>query len=422
MIGINCVAMSSNAFLRGKNGRFDLILFPSFMKNIFSLLSAVVIDSSADSFTQTDYCGTSGIPPYSPREIGESRLESVNVFFRHGTRGDYRRNSCYRNGEQTVYKCGIDTIFSLDAKPSRLVKGYKGGCQIGQLLDYATVQMDRLGSYLGNTYPLLLEHPLYLRSTDIQRTLGSLDMLMAQMFESKDSKPFIITTDEFDYDSLDLSNRDCDRASKLDDFFKQSSALRNILESSEYSKCAEQWKKEIGTDFSISESGDCLFAPKCAQVPLPGNIIPSSDLFSCVFDLYNTVRQVKYSYQDADDWRQNGKEYCRLATGPFMRELFHEAEEEGKSGLWATHDDTLACMLSMLGLWDGIWPKYASFVVFERYQDGSVRVLRDGAQIGIFPDGYLDIVPRFIRDEQLYKKQCASSKQLDEDPPVLLAA
>ena len=367
---------------------------------------------ATSSFTDTDYCGIGDIPPYHPpaedllEKVGS--LKSVNVFFRHGTRGDYHKNSCYRNKQQTSYKCSMDTRFEILGSPDvhgGLVKKYKAGCQVGQLLDYASVQMDRLGRYLRETYPSLATDPdIYLRSTDIQRTLASLDLLLG-VIRPGDKKSSVVT-DEFEYDSLDLSYQDCRRANDINDSFRSSPGFLDLMNEDSYKQCKATWFLEIGTEFNLAESGDCLFSPKCAGVPLPGKIVPSDSLFQCVFEIYNKVRQLKYSFTADPDWRDKGREYCLLATGVFMREFHQVIRERNMSGLWATHDDTIACMLSMLDIWDGVWPKYASFVVFEYYSAGQVRILRDGRILTWF-DKLSDIVPDDIVNESKYNEDCS---------------
>jgi len=60
----------------------------------------------------------------------------------------------------------------------------------------------------------------------------------------------------------------------------------------------------------------------------------------------------------------------------------------------------------MLDIWDGVWPKYASFVVFEYYSAGQVRILRDGRILTWF-DKLSDIVPDDIVNESKYKEDCS---------------
>ena len=78
---------------------------------------------------------------------------------------------------------------------------------------------------------------------------------------------------------------------------------------------------------------------------------------------------------------------------------------KGESGLWATHDDVLACILGNMQLWDGQWPGYATFVAFETFGDGSIRVLRDGVELKRGID-LADLIHAGID----YQSECATAK------------
>ena len=383
---------------------------------IILTLAVALVTAAAASPAGGDYCGRESIPAYSPATAHESahgQLVTVNAFFRHGMRSDFHKHGCFPNRQQTEYTCSLHSQFGVTPHSgTNLVKKFKSGCEIGQILDYAEVQMNRIGEYLVSAYGDHITGPdLYLRSTDTQRTLASLDLVLNVVGKKSNGEHLPVETDEFQYDSLNLNYQECGRANQIN------AAFTSVLESvgrtdSEFNECAARWKQEIGTDFSISESGDCLFAPHCAQVPLPDNIKPSDELFACVTGIYNKVRGLKYGYsKDVPEWADSGIEYCRLATGPFMRDLYGMMGH--KSGLWATHDDTLACMLTQMGLWDGVWPKYGALVVFELYENGHVRVLRDGVEIG-WKNSPGDIVPDIIVDPGKYAEECA--REFDPNP------
>jgi len=367
----------------------------------------------------TDYCGKADIPQYVPPSPSSnehtSEVRSVQVFFRHGSRTDFHRTTCFPEKAQTHYSCSLSSSLSVQSD-TRLVKKYKQGCQVGQLLDYASVQMTRLAEYLSKTYPRHFKNisDLFLRSTDTVRTLGSLDLLVAALFP--DSRNVAIETEESDADALLMANRDCDLANKLDNDFFTSAAFHYATDKSEYFKsCARMWKTEIGTDFSLSDSPDCLFAADCAGVPYPNNLAVSKELKACVANLHSTVLQVKYGAIDSSDWTENGIRYCQLKTAPIFKDLFATLNSSSSGGLWATHDDTIACLLSGLRIWhDGVWPKYAGFVVFEFLKNNNVRVLRDGIEIALF-QSLQDAVPVWMRDPQAYSDACALPRQEQSD-------
>ena len=356
-----------------------------------------------------DYCGRSEIPVY---ESNGQVPTDVYIFFRHGARTDFQRTMCFIDGEQTEYTCGIDSGFftAKGVGPEvSFTKKYMEGCQIGQLLDYALVQMGRLGEYLNHAYEFAEKTDVYLRSTDTERTLGSLDILVTKIGLTQG---FVHTTD-FSRDSLDLNTPSCPRATYLNEIFAHSDSFQNYIQGEEYTQCAQLWKSEIGTEFNLRESGDCLFASMCANAKLPRSLQPSETLYQCVTNVFNHVRRLRYGNIANDPWTQQGIEYCQLAIVPFLREL-------KTNSLVATHDDTLACMLSAWKLWDGVWPKYASFITIEKHGE-FFRIYRDGIKISDF--GSLVDNHDFLNpDNDAYTRACrVNTKQrlIDISPEVL---
>jgi hypothetical protein len=392
-------------------------------KKFMKLAVAAVAFVSVNSTTVIEpafeaYCGRDPLPPFQPPDDGSS-LISVNTFFRHAMRADYRRSSCFPNHKQTIYEPSIESEFALQfgthlngssAVSNRLVKKYRSGFQVGQMLDYGKNQMMDLAQYLLSAYPQLISPSsigsLYLRSTDVQRTLGSMSILLDAIAGDASSAQFAVGTDDFDYDPLNLNCQSCQRASDIYDQFQSSDSLTKFLNSKAYTDCASRWKSEIGTPFD-TQSNDCLMAPYCARVPLPGNLVPSSELLQCVEDVSLRLRHLRYGFDPVDPWSDNGREFCNLATAPFMRDLYSNVKQN-VSGLWATHDDTLTCMLTNLDMWDGQWPRYASFLSFEVYENGRVRLVRDGVELG-WKESVEEMLSGEQRDEKVYEATCARS-------------
>ena len=380
------------------------------------ILLQIVFVAAAD-----DYCGKSDIPKTTGSWNAE--IQNVHVFFRHGARTDFHRTTCFPNKSQTRFSCSLTSEFSLVTSPSisshsRLSKSYKDGCQVGQLLDYAKIQMNRLAEYLKSTYAAIFTNAtnkLYLRSTDTVRTLGSLDMLLGDLFASQ-SDPFVVHTQDTDSDALIMGNQECELANQLDAEFLSSKPFLAATTDSEYFKtCARMWKAEIGTDFNLNDSPDCLFAPECAGVPLPNNLVPSKELSACVSNIHSTVLQIKYGAADSE-WKQNGIQFCQLKIAPFLSDFYTLSQNasSASSGLWATHDDTIACILAAMGAWDGVWPKYAGFVAFETHKSGAVRVIRDGIEIA-WKNSIDLIVPPWMRNPNAYMNACSVSQESKGD-------
>ena len=354
----------------------------------------------------SEYCGGGLLPSY-PEPEDDSMIVSVHTFFRHGTRAEYRRTTCFPNDAYTSYTSSLQSQFDITgiSKDMRgggsLTKRYRRGFQVGELLDNAQIQMKMLAKYLREAYPRQFSvdnlEKLFLRSTDIQRTLGSLDLLLSNIAPGSS---LVVETDDFDYDSLNLNCQSCSRAVHILNSFPSSPAYQSLMSGEQFKKCAEAWNSEIGTPFDITQAHDCLVTPACADVPLPLGITPSALLVRCVTDIAREIRTLRYASPD-------GVEFCQLATAPFIGDLI-KLSERRISGLWATHDDTLVCILSSSGLWDGVWPSYASFISFETFADNRVRVLQDGFEIG-WLNKISDLLRPDIQVPDGYMRACASS-------------
>ena len=377
----------------------------------FPLFALIVLSEPAKGFNE-DYCGRKDLPAYIHPSDGK-KVEKVHAFFRHGMRTDFQAHSCFPNHAMPAYQCSLRTEIGLRAEsenrgPSLLVKKYKSGCEIGQLVDYAEVQMKRISKYLKQGYSHLLgSDSLYLRSTDKSRTLGSLDIVISNLWNEKRAS---VNTEEFDTDPLDLGYRKCQRVNDLNNQFPNSAGVRAITLDSEYFRsCQAMWVEEVGTEFNIGEAGDCLIAPQCANVPLPNELIPSKELYACVKNIYNSLRLLKYK-----QWKE-GADFCPLATTPIWNELLDVSKQKTVS-LWASHDDTIACMLSSMGVWDGVWPQYASLVIFEELSDGSVRVLRDGQVLLERKGGWTNLLPDIAFNREKYEKSCQKREEAGISP------
>lgn len=302
-----------------------------------------------------EYCGRSELPAYIPPENGRI-VEKVHVFFRHGMRTDFQKHSCFPNNAQPAYSCSLDTEMGIKSHNSGsghlIVKKYSSGCEVGQLLDYAQTQMNRLANFLKHNY-MKTQDKIFLRSTDKTRTLGSLDLLLSQLADDKDNSVTMnqVHVEEFGEDPLSLNDHRCHKVSFLENAFWSSTAFQRVtVDSPDYEKCSSLWVDEIGTPFDLTQVGDCLVAPQCAHVRLPNNIEPSSELYACVKNLFNGIQELRYNANNENVWSE-GKEYCQLATRSIWADLLDVSRSDTRVSLWATHDDVIACMLSSLSLW-----------------------------------------------------------------------
>ena len=374
---------------------------------------ATATDSPID---EHGYCGRVRIPSYPPASMN-SNLVTVNTFFRHAIRADYRRTTCFPDGAQTQFKSAWTSSFDIRGDQGdgscngQLMKEYARGFQVGELLDYAETQMSRLARYLQQAYPRVYTaenlQNLFLRSTDVERTLGSMKLLLRNIAGGSRIPSFTLHTDDFEYDPLNLNCQECRNALEIANSFTSSEEYQEIIHGDEFTECANRWTNEIGTSFDITQSFDCLMAPACANVALPGDISASEELLQCVSDLTLKIRRLRYG-------SPRGTRFCQLATFPFIHQLV-ENIHDGISGLWAAHDDTLVCVLSAAGLWNGKWPRYASFLTVETYSDGKMRVIWDGFEVAVLDDISSLTMPG-ISNPKDYKEACNVVYSADRSP------
>ena len=345
--------------------------------------------------TEDDYCGREGPAAYEPRRDNpEARLESVQVLFRHGARGEHQRSKCFANDEQAKYSCTMQTGFQLISSSNRntqtkqIIKNFESSskaCSLGQMLDIGYEQVERMSRYLRLAYGSLLKEAnlgkVDLYSTDTQRTMGTLSVVLSSLFAGSDDS-FVVNTRELDEDYFGLNIPQCKLHRKLRAEFKDTDVYSKIKQSRGYKDCASLWKAEFGTEFELGNSDDCLLSAKCAGVALP-RTEASADLFACTMDVSFYVKKLKLGGNSRSSYFQRGKTVCRIDAYLVLKHLKQSVKKGQVGGLYAIHDETFACMLSALELWDGVWPKYSEFIAFEFYSDNKVRILRNGFEVAL---------------------------------------
>ena len=366
-----------------------------------------------------DMCAVKGPSEYTPRILfppgSDVTLTSTQIVIRHGARGEHQKTTCFNDGQQTKYTCGHSTAFELVSKPGLvakspgLVKVYHGdaaACSQGQLLDLGIEQVSRLGQWLKASYgsshlnPSNLER-IRLYSTDTQRTFATLDILTSELFPNQQT-PFLVETVEFLDDIFALKLPTCPAFVHLRSTFESSPSYIQKTDSRKFRKCAALWKRTFHTDLDLKYADDCLLSSYCANVPLPGNPAVPPALFQCVMDISFALRGIKLGGDPLNTYYLNGQRICQLNTFRVFQSFAESVKKGDVAGLYSLHDETFVCLLTSLGIWDGVWPKYAEAMAFEYYSDGSVRIVRDGKAIALLPNLDLDLV----RDEAQWTNLC----------------
>jgi len=84
---------------------------------------------------------------------------------------------------------------------------------------------------------------------------------------------------------------------------------------------------------------------------------------------------------DAANWElsftYNNTEYLELSIGLLLQDIITNFDNflNGQNApiyfLFSGHDSTIGPLLAILGLFDGLWPPYASHIEFELWQDSN---------------------------------------------------
>lgn len=392
------------------------------MNSVWILLPIILGGHSRDPFwlvNEDDYCGREGPQAYESRALEPGiKLESVQVLFRHGARGEHQRSKCF-GGEQTKYSCTMQTGFQLisssnnDLRTTQLIKHFESdskSCSLGQMLDVGVDQVNRLGKYLGAAYGVSHFNDktlskVHLYSTDTQRTMGTLSVLLSKLFPNSPG-PFNVNTRELDEDYFGLNVPQCPLHRKLRSEFAESQMYKRVTATEKFKRCKKLWKELFGTEFEIFKSDDCLVSAKCADVPLPNGKEMNASLFECTMDASFYLKKARLGAFPESSYFKEGKTVCEIASFLVFEKLRESVRKGEIGGLYAIHDETFSCLLSALGLWgpDAIWPRYAEALAFEFFSDNKVRIVRNGKPLALLSSLEL----KGIRTQAEYQSLCAT--------------
>ena len=355
-----------------------------------ALLLSTVTHSSAAEPWYDYYCGRS--PPTPIERPVDSTLQSVQLVFRHGARTSI--HDCFP--KPVPYQCSTGNLFGLRSGGPILVEKFPK-CRAGQLLeDRASEQFQRLANWVHESYDGWFAqetgHEIGLRSTDIERTLGSMVLLTSHLLkcgEVESCKNHHVDVEEWIGDPFAM-NRFCPAAQDLEREFHLSEIAQRLASDETAERCRAQWERQIGRPF-IEGSMDCLLSARCAEVPIPAN---TSGLFECTVDQIMAEVRAKWGFTDSD-YQPKALKAAGIYAAPLLAEILYRLNYY-KAGLIASHDSTLVALLQGLagaaggkGLWDGTWPKYAEVVAIEKRLlssgDTVIRIVRDGKEILTVP-------------------------------------
>jgi len=259
----------------------------------------------------------------------------------------------------------------------------------GQLTSRGKMQHFQLGQWIRARYQKFLspdysEDEVYVRSTDVDRTLMSASANLAGLFPPRgyqkfnpnlDWQPIPIHTLPQSEDSLLSSHAVCPRFSELLREVANSAFMKHLYNDNRdlFKYLSEHTGSNI-TDIShLDYIYDTLLIENIYNKTLPEwtkKVFPGGK-FKELRDLSFTVNSFNH-------------ELKRLKGGPFIQELVDHfdviSQSNGSDGLskklyiYSGHDTTVAPILDTLGVFNGLAPPYCSMIIIELFERSGLHV------------------------------------------------
>ncbi|XP_028391161.1 counting factor 60-like [Dendronephthya gigantea] len=404
------------------------------------------------AITALNYCAAD-LPPYCGPDSGDypkssgGKLLQVHLVARHGDRIQANAGQCWK-GDEHLWDClltdAITPTINRDQHYLRVERLYRkvfytgreevpGNCALGQLTSIGFKQQLSNGENYRKIYvesgflsPNFSSVEHRVRSTNMFRTLQSAQGFMTGMFPP--SQPVVgragimdINTMDGTYENMYPNDKLCPKSKDyITAYFKSQDFLDHYNSVSK--QLVEDLQKalddETFTYQDIFMLFDCLNVFKCHEVDTPAGI--TQDLYQRVSEEVTYVFYQMYAYPSP-------AEAAKVGIGFFIKEVQQEIEAkiamESKLDfiLYSGHDVTLMTLLLAFNVSDGVWPPYASQMIFEVYQmtDNShtMRILYNGKvmKLPFCDDKELcntDIVKEYVAkfEPESVAKDCQSSK------------
>jgi len=236
----------------------------------------------------------------------------------------------------------------------------------------------------------------YFRSTNVPRTQLSAESLLLGLYNTSSSSGAACDTAIFNIYTLDNSmenmypNKDrCSTLSELETKWVSSNQFQAF-----YKEVIIPLSQQLSKIFQIpldeldaNAFFDCLQAHACHNMPLPDALTQQ------IYD--TTVSAGVYYYKGLQNTPTiKNSTYVTIAMGDFVAELGGLIDQvvggasTVKMALYSGHDTTLMPLLDAFGVWDGVWPPYASLLRVHLLKDDSNNyfvefIYNDGAPLVI---------------------------------------
>eukprot|EP00090_Calanus_glacialis_P002491 TRINITY_DN11869_c0_g1_i5.p1 TRINITY_DN11869_c0_g1~~TRINITY_DN11869_c0_g1_i5.p1 ORF type:complete len:413 (-),score=122.52 TRINITY_DN11869_c0_g1_i5:35-1273(-) len=260
---------------------------------------------------------------------------------------------------------------------------------LGQLTSVGKRMHFELGEWLRRRYDGFLssnysEEEIYVRSTDVDRTLMSAQSNLAGLYPPSGYwkwnpdlawQPIPVHTVPEQWDSL-LSNhhKECPRLAEMREQLKDSPYMKSVYEDNK--DLFDYISKHSGWNIKSVEKLDWIYDSLLIE-RFYNKTLP--DWTKSVFPggKFGELRNLVFVMDSFDH------EMKRLQGGPFVSELVgHYDDVEGstlvpanrKVFMYSAHDTTVSYVMNTLGIYDGLAPPYASLLMFELYEVDGLHV------------------------------------------------
>uniref|UniRef100_UPI0037E739D1 lysophosphatidic acid phosphatase type 6 n=1 Tax=Semicossyphus pulcher TaxID=241346 RepID=UPI0037E739D1 len=321
--------------------------------------------------------------PSSPYE-----LKLVQVLFRHGARTPLKSipdvmevqwvPTLLEPPAHTHINYVVTDLHGGPKPPAPVEDGYRkniltGGTFPGQLTTVGMQQLYELGKRLRRRYiedthflsSIFSPAEVYVRSTNIVRTIESAKCLVAGLFQQKQKDPVPILTSASESEILYPNYHGCKLLKILGSHrWAESSTLPDIAADLQSIQSALGIAAHQQVDFILIR--DDMVARETHGLPCP----PALDTWRNKVE-QRAVDMICHVFEPSK------RENLQLCVGPLLHTLLANIDEklQGSSSepdrklfLYSAHDTTLIPCLMALGVFDMRWPPYAADLTLELHQ------------------------------------------------------
>ncbi|XP_048874507.1 lysophosphatidic acid phosphatase type 6 [Brienomyrus brachyistius] len=314
-------------------------------------------------------------------------LKLVQVVFRHGARTPLKSIPDVLEADWVPDLLKVPAHTQIDyvvtdleggPRPSAPVEdGYRvtklhGGTYPGQLTSLGMQQLYDLGMRLRRSYimdlPFLTASfsaaEVYVRSTNIMRTIESAKCLVAGLYQQKQDDAVPILTTDTENEILYPNYHGCKLLKVLiGRQWAELFQLPDITADLKSIQAALGIQTEQRLDFIHLR--DNMVAREAHGLPCPAGL----EMWRSTVER-RAVQMICHIYGVS-------REHLQLSIGPFLQVLLTNIEDRLKGTgsaqsrklfLYSVHDTTLMPCLMALGIFDAKWPPYAADLVLELYQ------------------------------------------------------